>query len=98
MNPIDFRYNLLPWIIYKGEHVQLTGRMFEVLLVLAKSAPRVIPYDEITKEIWGETSISAHNRLKYLIYLLRQEFLRIDGSNPVIKNVDRVGYKLMTEN
>jgi len=85
-------------IVYKGERVQLTGRMFEVLLVLAKNAPRVMPYDEITNEIWGETSTSAHNRLKYLIYLLRQEFLRIDGGTPVIKNVDRVGYKLMTEN
>lgn len=85
-------------IIYKGERVQLTGRMFEVLLVLAKNAPRVLPYDEITNEIWGETSLSAHNRLKYLIYLLRQEFLKIDDGNPVIKNVDRVGYKLMTEN
>lgn len=85
-------------IIYKGEHIQLTGRMFEVLLVLAKNAPRVLTYEEITMEIWGEKSVSAHNRLKYLIYLLRQEFLRIDESNPVIKNVDRVGYKLMTEN
>lgn len=85
-------------IVYKGERVQLTGRMFEVLLVLAKNAPRVLPYDEITNEIWGETTLSAHNRLKYLVYLLRQEFLRIDGGNPVIKNVDRVGYKLMTEN
>ncbi|MBA4384886.1 MAG: DNA-binding response regulator [Anaerolinea sp.] len=85
-------------IVYKGERIQLTGRMFEVLLVLAKNAPRVLPYDEITKEIWGETSISAHNRLKYLVYLLRQEFLRIDATNPVIKNIDRVGYKLTTEN
>jgi DNA-binding response OmpR family regulator len=85
-------------IIYKGERIQLTGRMFEVLLILAKNAPRVLTYEEITMEIWGEKSISAHNRLKYLIYLLRQEFLRIDDSNPVIKNVDRVGYKLVTEN
>ena len=85
-------------IIYKGEHVQLTGRMFEVLLLLAKSAPKVLTYEEITNEIWGETSTSAHNRLKYLVYLLRQEFLRIDSNCQVIKNVDRVGYKLITEN
>ncbi len=84
-------------IIYKGEHVQLTGRMFEVLVALAKNAPRVMTYEEITMEIWGEKSVSAHNRLKYLVYLLRQEFLRIDESNPVIKNVDRVGYKLMID-
>jgi DNA-binding response OmpR family regulator len=84
-------------IIYKGEHVQLTGRMFEVLLLLARNAPKVLPYGELTREIWGETSASAHNRLKYLVYLLRQEFLRIDPHSQVIKNVDRVGYKLATE-
>jgi DNA-binding response OmpR family regulator len=84
-------------IIYKGEHIQLTGRMFEVLLLLAKNAPRVMTYEEITTEIWAEKSVSAHNRLKYLVYLLRQEFLRIDEHHPVIKNVDRVGYKLVTE-
>ncbi len=84
-------------IVYKGEHVQLTGRMFEVLLLLAKNAPRVLTYDEITNEIWGEDTISAHNRLKYLIYLLRQEFSRIDPKTTVIRNFDRVGYKLITE-
>lgn len=84
-------------IVYKGEHIQLTGRMFEVLLLLARNAPRVMPYEEITQEIWGETSVSAHNRLKYLVYLLRQEFSRIDDTNQVIKNIDRVGYKLMTD-
>ena len=84
-------------IIYKGEHVQLTGRMFEVLLMLAKNSPRVLTYDEITNEIWGEDSISAHNRLKYLIYLLRQEFARIDPKATLIRNFDRVGYKLITE-
>lgn len=84
-------------IFYKGEHIQLTGRMFEVLLLLAKNAPKVMTYEEITNEIWGETSLSAHNRLKYLVYLLRQEFMRIDEHTQVIKNVDRVGYKLITE-
>lgn len=84
-------------IIYKGEHVQLTGRMFEVLLLLARNAHRVLPYEEITQEIWGETSVSAHNRLKYLVYLLRQEFIRIDPTNLVIKNIDRVGYKLVAD-
>lgn len=85
-------------IIYKGEYVQLTGRMFEVLLLLARNAPKVLTYEEITNEIWGEATASAHNRLKYLVYLLRQEFLRIDSQCQVIKNVDRVGYKLVTDN
>ena len=80
--------------VYQGKRVQLTGRMFEVLLLLAQNAPKVLSYEEIATEIWGEFSPSAHNRLKYLIYLLRQEFIRINPNSQVILNIDRVGYKL----
>ncbi len=84
-------------ITYRGKRVQLTGKMFEVLLLLARSAPRVVTYDEIAMSTWGENSLAIHNRLKYLIYLLRQEFENIDPNSPIIKNVDRVGYKLLVE-
>lgn len=84
-------------IFYKGKRIQLTGKMFEVLVTLAKKAPRVATYEEITMEIWGANSNSVRNRLKYLVYLLRQEFDSVDSSKPLIKNVDRLGYKLMTE-
>jgi DNA-binding response OmpR family regulator len=80
--------------VYKGKRVQLTSRMFEVLLLLAQNAPKVLTYEAITSEIWGEFSPSAHNRLKYLVYLLRQEFFQIDPHSQVIVNIDRVGYKL----
>jgi len=35
--------------------------------------------------------------LKYLIYLLRQEFDAADGGKGIIKNIDRLGYKLLSE-
>ncbi len=82
---------------YRGHRIQLTGKMFEVMLILAKSAPRVVSYDDITTEIWGETGAGVRNRLKYLIYLLRQEFDAADGGKGIIKNVDRLGYKLLSE-
>ena len=84
-------------IFYKGNRIQLTGKMFEVLVILAKNAPRIATYDDITMTIWGENSVSVRNRLKYLVYLLRQEFDQIDNSRTLIKNVDRLGYKLIIE-
>ena len=84
-------------VFYRGERIQLTGKMFEVMLILSKSAPKVVTYDEITTQIWGKTGVEVRNRLKYLIYLLRQEFNAVDGGVGIIRNIDRLGYKLMTE-
>jgi DNA-binding response OmpR family regulator len=84
-------------IFYKGKRIQLTGKMYEVLLLLARGAPRVVTYNDLTMQIWGETSLPVRNRLKYLVYLLRQEMEKVDSEHPIIKNVDRLGYKLLTE-
>lgn len=84
-------------VFYRGLRIQLTGKMFDVMLILAKSAPRVVSYDDITTQIWGENGAGVRNRLKYLIYLLRQEFDAADGGKGIIKNIDRLGYKLLSD-
>jgi len=84
-------------ITYYGTRVQLTGKMFEVFAFLAKQAPHVASYDEILNAAWGENNVSARNRLKYLIYLLRNEFSPIHATREIIENVDRLGYRLCTE-
>lgn len=83
-------------IFYEGKRIQLTGKMFEVLALLARNAPHLVNYDEMTYQIWKEKSPSVRNRLKYLIYLLRQELNEVDDRFEIIKNVDRLGYKLVT--
>jgi len=80
---------------YQGTSIQLTGKMFEVLAILAKNAPKVVKYQELAETVWNENNVSVRNRLKYLIYLLRKEFLNIDGGHEIIQNVDRLGYKLI---
>lgn len=84
-------------VFYRGERIQLTGKMFEVMLILAKGSPKVVTYEDITMQIWGATSTEIRNRLKYLVYLLRREFNKVDGNQGIIKNIDRLGYKLLTE-
>ncbi|KAF0110199.1 MAG: Uncharacterized protein FD147_1820 [Chloroflexi bacterium] len=82
-------------VIYKNARIQLTGKMFEVLALLAKAAPKVVNYQDLTEKVWGNNNPSVRNRLKYLIYLLRQEFLKIDEKTDLIENIDRLGYKLI---
>jgi DNA-binding response OmpR family regulator len=82
-------------VTYKGKRIQLTGKMFEVLTLLAKNAPKVVNYQEIAETVWGENSTPVRNRLKYLVYLLRKEFLVVDPDFDIIQNIDRLGYKLL---
>ncbi len=84
-------------VIYKNRHMELTGKMFEVFSLLARNAPKVVTYEEISETVWGENTVAVRNRLKYLVYLLRQEFQNVDPSLNLIENIDRLGYKLVTE-
>jgi DNA-binding winged helix-turn-helix (wHTH) protein len=61
-----------------------------------QNSPRLVNYEELTKSVWGEDSTSIRNRLKYLIYLLRQEFLESGANADFIQNIGRLGYKIST--
>jgi DNA-binding response OmpR family regulator len=81
-------------VTYHNTRIQLTGKMFEVLALLAKNAPKVVNYADLTHKVWGENTPAVRNRLKYLVYLLRQEFAKVDARHEIIENIDRLGYKL----
>lgn len=81
-----------------GNSIRLTPKEFSVLSALAKNAPAIVPYEKISHLVWGEDSADVRKRTKYLIYLLRQKFDKISSGSQLILNVDRLGYKLQTEN
>jgi DNA-binding winged helix-turn-helix (wHTH) protein len=56
----------------------------------------LVTYEELTKSIWGEDSVAIRNRLKYLVYLLRQQFLEGNTEPDFINNIGRLGYKIST--
>jgi DNA-binding response OmpR family regulator len=74
--------------------IQLTGKMFEVLYMLIQNAPRLVAYQELTEKIWGKDTPAIRNRLKYLVYLLRQEFENVGAQSSIIDNIGRLGYKI----
>jgi DNA-binding response OmpR family regulator len=80
-----------------GKSIRLTPKEFSVLSVLAKSAPGIVPYEKISTLVWNEDSPDVRKRTKYLVYLLRRKFDKILPGSQIILNVDRLGYKLQTE-
>lgn len=90
---VDFRTQE---IINCNQHIQLTGREFSILGLLARNAPAIVAYHDISMHIWREDTLEARNRIKYLVHLLRRKFQRLPGSPDFIDNVDRLGYRLRT--
>ena len=79
------------------EKIRLTPKEFAVLSLLAKNAPSVVSYDMIGETVWGEDSPEVRRRTKYLVYLLRRKFEKINSGENIILNFDRLGYKLQTD-
>jgi DNA-binding response OmpR family regulator len=84
-------------VILKQKHIQLTGKEFAILATLARSAPDVVQYRAIAEAVWGKDNAQVRNRIKYLVYLLRQKLEEASGMPDLIQNIDRLGYKLKIE-
>ena len=48
----------------------------------------------IAETVWGKDTPQVRNRIKYLVYLLRQKIEQAAGIPDLIENIDRLGYKL----
>jgi|YNPNPStandDraft_1061719.scaffolds.fasta_scaffold00148_13 DNA-binding response OmpR family regulator len=84
-------------VTYRGKSVDLPGRALAVLSVLARHAPHVVSNDTIAQEVWGENNDKVQNRIKHLIFILRQKMEEDPASPKLILNRGRVGYRLATE-
>ncbi len=77
--------------------IYLPGKAFDVLAVMARNAPRMVTNHAIAIEVWGEDNARTQNRIKHLIFILRQK-LEVTPSEPVlIINRGGLGYRLATE-
>ncbi len=77
-----------------GQNIDVTPKEFEILTLLAKHSPNMVDYAVICSTLWGEDDQDARNRLKYLVYLLRNKLKKAAPSLDLIKNINRLGYKL----
>jgi DNA-binding response OmpR family regulator len=84
-------------VTFRDQLIDLTPREFAVLEVLAKQQPKPVSYEVLAQEVWGEDSEKIRERIKWIVYLLRQK-VEVDPSAPeLIVNKTRYGYQLAVE-
>ncbi len=74
--------------------IRLTPREYEVLLSLARHAPKSVSHTTIARDIWGEDNPSARKRIKYLVYLLRKKIEKNPAEPRLIISNEAYGYRL----
>lgn len=79
---------------FDGRPLELTGREFDLLLVLLSAGGAPVSHNEVLQRIWGKASPNARQSLRRVVSSLRA---RIEG-NPdqptLLLNVRGVGYRL----
>lgn len=80
----------------KDEKIPLSGRIFDLLLVLLESNGEILEHDELLRRVWGETFVEQAN-LKKGISSLRQVLGEKPNESLYIKTIPRRGYCFVAE-
>ena len=78
-----------------GHQVELTSREFDVLLVLARNAGRLVPRRQLLDEVWADGVPESANIVDVYIGYLRKKLERPRGPR-LIRTVRGKGFLLET--
>ncbi len=79
-------------VVVRGEEVHLTPKEFELLLVFARNADRVLTHKLLLKAIWGPAGAAQPEYLRVLVAQLRKKIDRPDAPSHV-QSEPWVGYR-----
>jgi DNA-binding response OmpR family regulator len=84
-------------VTFRDTLIDLTPREFAVLEVLAKAHPKPVSYEMLAKDVWGDDNDKIRERIKWIVYLLRQKIEKDPSQPELILNKTRFGYQLAVE-
>jgi TolB-like protein/Tfp pilus assembly protein PilF len=87
-------------VLRKGQPVPLTPKVFDILLILVKSAGHLVSKDRLLKETWPEVYVDEAN-ISVNISTLRRALGESAGEHQYIETVSKCGYRFVanvTEN
>jgi two-component system KDP operon response regulator KdpE len=77
-----------------GEPLELTGREFDLLLILLSASGAPVPHEEVLQRIWGKGHPNARQNLRRVVSSLRSRIEGESGLPGVLLNVRGLGYRL----
>ena len=84
-------------ILFKnGERVQLSSRIFDLLLVLVQNEGRILAHDELLEKVWEGMFVEQSN-LKKSVSALRQILGERPDEGLYIKTIPRRGYSFVAD-
>jgi DNA-binding response OmpR family regulator len=90
INPVDRQ------VMIHGKIVKLTPTEYELMLLLARHADRVLPSDVIFNNIWPLDTQVRLNKVKWYIWRLRKKIERDPHHPHYILTEHGIGYRLVT--
>src|SRR5437773_2461770 len=83
--------------LLRGEEVvQLTPKVFDILLVLLESSGRIVDKEELVKAVWPDTFVEEGN-LAQNISILRKALGETLEDHRYIETVPKRGYRFIAE-
>src|SRR5215207_5154105 len=83
-------------LLRDGKPVRLTPKEFETLLALVRGAGRVMPKEELLKEIWPDTFVGEAT-LAQNVFTLRKALGEPEAGGAFVETVPRRGYRFAVE-
>jgi len=81
-------------IIFMGEKISVTATEFSLIHLLAQYNERVMSYDELIVELWGDNENAIYSRVSYHFSKIRSTILKTIGKSKrnkeKVKNVFKV--------
>jgi two-component system KDP operon response regulator KdpE len=84
-------------VTLRDQLIDLTPREFGVIEILARQHPKPVSYETLAREVWGEDNEKIRERIKWIVYLLRQKIEKDPSRPELILNKTRFGYQLASE-
>jgi two-component system KDP operon response regulator KdpE len=79
-------------VVVRGSAVHLTPKEFDLLLLFARSAGRVLTHKVLLRAVWGPAGDDQPEYLRVLVAALRRKIERADGPK-YIQSEPWVGYR-----
>jgi Tol biopolymer transport system component/DNA-binding winged helix-turn-helix (wHTH) protein len=79
-------------LLKEGATIALTPKEAELLTALVRRAGRVVPKEELLKEVWSDTFVSEKT-LAQNVFTLRKALAREDAERQYVETVPRRGYR-----
>jgi len=80
-------------LLRDGQHVPLTPKAFETLLILVENCGHVIDKDELLKKVWPDTFVEEVNLAKNVSYL--RKILGGEQASQYIETIPKRGYRFV---